>query len=62
MIDLKEMYMKRAEEISMELHGVEFYNLKEPMKSLVYEQAERDVIDGVTDHADFLRKASKENC
>ena len=59
-MDLKEMYMDRAEEISMELHGVEFYNLQEPVKSLVWEQAERDVIDGAADHADFLRKQEKE--
>ena len=60
MIDLKEMYMDRAEEIALETYGMEFYNLDSWRQQRVYEQAERDVIDGLADHADNLVESNKD--
>lgn len=59
-MDLKEMYMNRADELADELYGKEFYELTESQRDTLYAQAEQDVVDGVADHADMLRKAQKE--
>ena len=60
MMDLKEMYQERAEEISMEKYDCEFYDLSQERQLDVYLQAERGVVDEVVDHADNLRKSQKE--
>ncbi len=59
-MDLKEMYMERADELAMELYDKEFYELTESQRDTLYAKAEMDVVDGCADHADFLRKADKE--
>ena len=56
-MDLKEMYMERAEELAMKLYGVEFYELGSGKQDLVWKQAEEDVINNCADQADNLRKA-----
>ena len=58
---LKEMYAERADELAMKLYNIEFYELTEAQKDEVYVRAEQDVVDRLAYHADFLRKAQKEN-
>ena len=60
MFDIKEKYQERADEIAEEKYGKEFYDLTSDQRGEVWLAAERDVADGMADHADFLRKAHKE--
>ena len=59
-MDLKEMYMERAEDIAFEKYEKEFHYLTKDQQSEVWLMAERDVVDGMADYADNLRKAQKE--
>ena len=59
-MDLKEMYCERSEELAMEIYDKEFYDLTQDQQIEVWQKAERDVVDGIADHADNLKKASKE--
>lgn len=52
MIDLKEQYQERADELAEELYGVEFYDLTEAQKDEIWAQAEQDVIDNNVERAE----------
>ena len=62
MKDLKEMYMERADQLAMQIYDKEFYDLTKEQQDKLYGVAESDVVNGLADYADCLRKAEKENC
>lgn len=55
-MDLKEMYIERADELAMELYDKEFYDLSSELQDKVWRQAERGVVDDCFDRADMMRK------
>jgi len=54
------MYMEQAEELAMIIHNKEFCDLTKDQQERVWLQAEQSVVDNMADHADNLRKSSKE--
>ena len=59
-MDMKEMYMEQANELAFEIYGKEFYELNNKQQDEIYIMAERNVVDNLSSHADFLRKQVKE--
>lgn len=55
MMDLREMYYQRADELAEELYSKEFYELSMELQNEVWLMAERDVIDDCADYADMRR-------
>ena len=60
-MDMKELYAERADEISWNKYNKDFYDLTDDQQHEVWVEAETDVASGSCDHADSLRKASREN-
>ena len=59
-MDLREMYIERADELAMQIYDKEFYDLTEKQQDKLWVAAELDVVNGIADHADNLRKTEKE--
>jgi len=56
MLDLKDKYMERAEELAYELYGKFFYDLSEKQRSDIWSRAEQDVHDKLADEAEAIEE------